>query len=501
MPFDAYSIAHLTKELNERLQNSRIDKIYQPDKETIIVEVFHPFPRREHRLLITVHPQFYRAHLITEKPVNPVRPPAFCMLLRKYLQGGRIIQLDQPPWERIIRIQVEVYHPEAGLTTFALIFEAMGPSSNLILVNGEGLIIDALRRLAETPQREREIMPGKPYLPPPAPELYHPGNLTWTAFERILQFSAGEQPIADVLAKELFGLSRPLQLEIMYRAGVPATLTVATATTELRRRLYDEITAWHWQTTAEPDCLLYLDSSGSPVDFFPYQPRHLPVERLQPAPDLNSAIVATLHQRNQDAIFQQKRNQLKKAIKKAITKAAKKQERQEAELAGAAEADTYRLYGELIQVHLHEIKRGQTELVVPNYYHPQAAAVTIPLDPALSPVANSQLYYKKYNKPKRQEKIRAIDRTVELEYYSSLESSLANPFLDRLSEIGEMIEAGLLKRQSRVTRPTYRPVQPALRFVSAGGGRSWWTQQQTKRPINDENGSAPRSLAPYPKSR
>lgn len=475
MPFDAYSIAHLTKELNERLQNSRIDKIYQPDKETIIVEVFHPFPRREHRLLITVHPQFYRAHLITEKPVNPVRPPAFCMLLRKYLQGGRIIQLDQPPWERIIRIQVEVYHPEAGLTTFALIFEAMGPSSNLILVNGEGLIIDALRRLAETPQREREIMPGKPYLPPPAPELYHPGNLTWTAFERILQFSAGEQPIADVLAKELFGLSRPLQLEIMYRAGVPATLTVATATTELRRRLYDEITAWHWQTTAEPDCLLYLDSSGSPVDFFPYQPRHLPVERLQPAPDLNSAIVATLHQRNQDAIFQQKRNQLKKAIKKAITKAAKKQERQEAELAGAAEADTYRLYGELIQVHLHEIKRGQTELVVPNYYHPQAAAVTIPLDPALSPVANSQLYYKKYNKAKSgQEKIRAqLTRTkLELEYYSSLESSLANPLsLTDLSEIeAEMIEAGLLKRQSRSKPAANVPVcnRPS-RFVSAGG--------------------------------
>ena len=260
-----------------------------------------------------------------------------------------------------------------------------------------------------------------------------------------------------------------------YRAGVPATLTVATATTELRRRLYDEITAWHWQTTAEPDCLLYLDSSGSPVDFFPYQPRHLPVERLQPAPDLNSAIVATLHQRNQDAIFQQKRNQLKKAIKKAITKAAKKQERQEAELAGAAEADTYRLYGELIQVHLHEIKRGQTELVVPNYYHPQAAAVTIPLDPALSPVANSQLYYKKYNKAKSgQEKIRAqLTRTkLELEYYSSLESSLANPLsLTDLSEIeAEMIEAGLLKRQSRSKPAANVPVcnRPS-RFVSAGG--------------------------------
>ena len=475
MPFDAFAIAHLAKELNKNLTNSRIGKIYQPDKETIIVEAFHPFPRRELQLLITVHPRFYRAHLVTEKPVNPLRPPAFCMLLRKYLQGGRIIKLEQPPWERIIRIQVEVYQPEAGLTMFSLIFEAMGPNSNLLLVNGDGIIVDALRRFAETPTRGREIMPGKPYLPPPAPGLYHPGNLTWTAFERIFQFSSGEQKIATVLAKELFGLSRPLQQEILQRAGLPETMTVAEASAGLLQRLYDEVIAWHRRTMEEPVCLLYLDSSGSPRDFFPYQPIHLPADRLKPVPDLNSAIVATLHQRSQDAVYQHKRDQLKNTIRKAIKKASKKREKQRAELASAADADNYRLYGELIAVHLHEMKRGQTELVATNYYQPEAPPITIPLDPVLSPAANSQLYYKKYNKAKKgQTKIRTqLERTgVELEYYASLENALENPlsYADLLEIEAEMIEVGLLKKKKQSKEPSNARVRnrPSL-FRSVGG--------------------------------
>lgn len=475
MPFDAFSITHLTRELNEHLRNSRIGKIYQPDKETIIIEVFHPFPRRELRLLITVHPQFYRAHLVAEKPANPLRPPAFCMLLRKYLQGGRIIQLEQPPWERIIRIQVEVYHPEAGLSTYSLIFEAMGPSSNLILVNGEGIIVDALRRLAETPQREREIMPGRSYLPPPAPGLYHPANLTRTAWERILQLSPREQKITTVLTKEIFGLSRPLQQEIIQRAGVPTTMTVAEATTDVQQRLYNEVTAWDQRTKEEAVCFLALDPSGSPLDFFPYQPHHLPAERLKPIADVNSAIVAALHQRSQDADRKQKRDQLKSTIRRAIKKAAKKRDKQQAELASAADADTYRLYGELITAHLHEIKRGQTELVAPNYYHPEAVEVTIPLDPVLSPVANSLLYYKKYNKAKKGlTMIRTqLERTeMELEYYASLESALENSltWADLLEIEAEMTEAGLLKPKRRTKQPSNPRVnnRPSL-FRSAGG--------------------------------
>ena len=182
-----------------------------------------------------------------------------------------------------------------------------------------------------------------------------------------------------------------------------------------------------------------------------------------------------MHQRSQDADRKQKRDQLKSTIRRAIKKAAKKRDKQQAELASAADADTYRLYGELITAHLHEIKRGQTELVAPNYYHPEAVEVTIPLDPVLSPVANSQLYYKKYNKAKKGlTMIRTqLERTeMELEYYASLESALENSltWADLLEIEAEMTEAGLLKPKRRTKQPSNPRVnnRPSL-FRSAGG--------------------------------
>ena len=449
MPFDAFSISLLTRELNDNLANGRIGKIFQPDQETVIITVFHPFPRRELNLLISVHPRFFRTHLVTDRPGNPLQPPAFCMLLRKYLQGGRILRLEQPSWERMINFQIEVYDTEEGLTTYALVFEAMGRSSNLLLVNGEGMILDALKRLPATPRREREIIPGKPYTPPPVPGLYHPGNITLTALERIFQLSPSTHHVTMVLSRELFGLSRPLQQEILKKAGVPETLTVKEVTPDLLRQLYAEIDALNKQTTGKAFPFIQLDPSDCPQDFFPYQPS-LPAESLRSVPDLNSAIVLTLHEQSQLALRQQKAEQLKMVLRKATKKAEKKQNKQRQELAGADDADTYRLYGELISVHLSTIKRGQTQLVAANYYDPHGATVTIALDSALSPVENSQLYYKKYHKAKKgQTKIRAqLERTaMELDYYASLDNALENlsSWADLMEIETEMVEAGLLK--------------------------------------------------------
>ncbi len=114
MPFDALSIYMLKNELNNLLSNSRIEKIFQPKKELVVFEVFHPFPKRNLRFLISTHPHFFRTHLITEKLTNPQQPPAFCMLLRKYLQGGRILRIDQPPWERVIFFRIENFQPGLG---------------------------------------------------------------------------------------------------------------------------------------------------------------------------------------------------------------------------------------------------------------------------------------------------------------------------------------------------------------------------------------------------
>ena len=498
MPFDALSIAGLKKELTDDLANSRIVKIYQPHHDTIIFEVFHPFPRRELRLLISVHPQFFRTHLVDEKPVNPLQPPAFCMLLRKYLQGGRILRVEQPPWERIIIFQIEVYEPDHGLTNFSLIFEAMGRPSNLLLVNGEGKILDAIKRFPDAPEQGREIMPGQPYTFPPTPASFHPGTLTLSALERMVRFSPASRKISTVLSKEVFGLSRSLVEEILTRAGVSSVLTVAEVTDDLIRLIYEKLIALAKERPGQSGAYLYLDPAGVPQDYFPYQPQHLPAERLQLVPDLNSAIVATLHQQSERAVRQQKTQQLKSIVKKAMQKATRKRDKQRQELAGAEEADTYRLYGELILVYAGTIKPGQSQLVVANYYDSQNAPVTIPLDPALTPNANSQLYYRKYNKAKKgQTKIRAqLDRTQrELEYYASLENALehvSSP-ADFLEIETEMVEAGLLKMGNRPKPPRTKGMknQPS-RFIS---GEGWEILVGRNNKQNDE--LSMRTAAPH----
>ena len=183
---------------------------------------------------------------------------------------------------------------------------------------------------------------------------------------------------------------------------------------------------------------------------FPISPSHLPTERLRSVPDLNKAIVLTLHKQNQLSVLRQKVEQLKTVLRKATKKAEKKQRKQREELANADDAGTYRLYGELITAHFKTVKKGQNQLVAVNYYDPEGATVSIPLDSALSPVENSQLYYRKYRKAKSgQTKIRAqLKQTaLELDYFASLDNGLENlsSGLILIEIEAEMIEAGLLK--------------------------------------------------------
>ena len=471
MPFDALTIHFLTKEMKKELVNSRIGKIFQPEKERVIIEVFHPFPRRELKLLFSVHPRFYRTHLLTGKMVNPAQPPAFCMLLRKHLQGGRITGLEQPEWERIIIFRIEAYQPDRGLTTFSLVFEAMGPSSNLILLDQQGTILDALKRAPERPDHPRILMPGNAYLPPPAPARYHPGNITFTDWERIWQLSPPTAKVATVLTRELFGLSPALLQEILHRADVSPEATVNMMEAEAVNRLFTSLTALEEMKRKDPEpspAYLYLNDQGNPVDCFPYQPTHLPATQLLPAPGLSDALEGSLHRSEEEAHFRRQAERLLKVLAKAKSKAQKKLLKQQREQEEAEDAETFRLFGELITVHLSRIKRGQKELCAENYYQ-EGEQVLIPLNPALDPVENAQYYYKKYSKAKKgqaQIEKRLKDTLMELAYYDSLETALqqtASP--GELNEIElEMLEAGLLqeKKQPLQNTRTPSPQHPAV---------------------------------------
>ena len=474
MPFDALSIYMLKNELNNLLSNSRIEKIFQPKKELVVFEVFHPFPKRNLRFLISTHPHFFRTHLITEKLTNPQQPPAFCMLLRKYLQGGRILRIDQPPWERVIFFRIENFQPGLGLTTFSLIFEAMGRNSNLLLTDEKGIIIDALKRFPVSPKQNREIMPGKAYSLPPSPARYHPGNLNLSTLQKIIDLSPSTLKLNNLLSREVFGLSRPLILEILKRAEIPFETTVGDTSNEMSNRIIKSLNDLCLFLEIDQHSVFIYCESGIPIDFFPYKPLHLPENKLILSSNLNTAIETTLHQQNRQDSLEREAEQLRKILKDRKKKALRKKKKQEKELSKAEDADRYRLFGELITVYLKDISRGQVELIAHNYYDPKGGTVLIPLDPALSPVENSQFYYKKYTKAKKgQEKIsQQLKKTeMEVDYYDSLENSLQAPLSHtNLVEIeDEMIKTGLVKVKNQPRTRHRTPVSKPNSFRSSDG--------------------------------
>ena len=158
MAFDGFVTRAVTLEINEKLKGERIDKIYQPEKDEIIIS----FRTKEgsYKLLLSASPSNPRIHLTQKKHQNPVVAPLFCMILRKHLQGGKLISAEQNLFDRVISLKIESYTEMGDLTTKTLVMEIMGRCSNIILVSDKGTVIDSIRHVDLTVSSVRQILPG-----------------------------------------------------------------------------------------------------------------------------------------------------------------------------------------------------------------------------------------------------------------------------------------------------------------------------------------------------
>ena len=158
MPLDAATLTGLVAELRPVVENARIDKIFQPGKDEILLLLRSSAGNV--RLLVTANPAHPRIQLTNSRRENPANPPMFCMLLRKYLSGGRIVRLTQPPMERLVRLELETHNELGDAITMGLILECMGRRANLILTGPDGHIIDCLRRVDPEMSELRPVLPG-----------------------------------------------------------------------------------------------------------------------------------------------------------------------------------------------------------------------------------------------------------------------------------------------------------------------------------------------------
>ncbi|MBQ8082375.1 MAG: NFACT family protein [Clostridia bacterium] len=488
MPLDGLTLSFVAREL-QFLLGGRIDRVTQPEKDMIVLLI--RAEGKNCRLLISASPSMTRFHLTEQTYQNPPDAPMFCMLLRKYLLGGRIQNLEQLYGDRLIRLVIDNRDELGESGPRELWFEAMGRHSNLTLVK-DGRIIDALRHVSPDMSRVRTLLPGLPFEAPPRQDKLAPNEVTNEALWARLHGQTG--PLKKALAASVSGLSAVSAAELTLRLTGLSEPRIEEIDLPVFCQKAEELFA---RLTALSPAVVLTDDSGARVDFFPFRYFSFPQEAQIPCASLSDAMDRFYTGRDRLDRMQQKTASLRKNLRNHIERNEKKLLLQEDALRDAADAERYRLRGELLSAQLYKVPKGANQVVLDNYYDEQGISVTVALDESLSPAQNAQRYFKRYRKAIAARKTAAEQKEKTLAELRLLEEALLDlehcETQEDLAEVRHTLEeAGILKREkgrARVKRPAEgKPLsfQTADGFTALVGKNSAQNERLTKSAAGDD---------------
>lgn len=477
MALDALCLTALVGELQKNLTGAKIDKIHQPSRDEIVMAV--RAGGGNHKFLLSANPNRPRAQLTQTPRENPDVPPMFCMLLRKHLTGGRILEISQPHLERVIVFRLEALDELGDRVERTMILEAMGRHSNLILLDGEGRVTDCLRRVDLDMSAKRQVLPGLFYHLPPTQDKIDPTSCEREEFDRLLSDSTEEIQLDKWLLNTFAGLAPNICRELVFRA---------TGGIDTRRNQLDEgeQTALYDQMKGLLDLVLggnatpvMLLEEGKPKDFAFFAPLQYGGLYPQQGAESFSRLMDEFYQarENQDRV-KQRGQDLIRTVTNARDRVARRLALQERELEKTLDRDKLRELGDIITANLHAMERGMVVLKASNFYDPDYAEIEIPLDILLTPQQNAAKYYKRYTKAKTAEEMMTIQLEkgeIELNYLNSvLEMISLSEGEKDLQEIRqELTDTGYMRRaqKSGGGKREKRVVSKPMEFVSSTGFR------------------------------
>ena len=467
--FDVLTIAALVDELRKTLLRGRVQKVVQTAPLAIALEFY---AGQRWGLIIDVNAQEPRLHLAQAVPAgDPEQVTPFLLLLRKYVRGARLVQVEQVPLERILRLRfatVLVEEQRGRIERLPveteLVIELMGRHSNAILVAADGKILDALKRVTPEMSAARPVLPGRPYQPPPPQLKRDPRRLSADAVDSLLLEGRPDQELATALVQQLTGFSPQMAREAVYRAFGTTAVTVSEArdASSGSERLATAIASVIEPLVTGQFAPTVYWSNGVPVAFSAIPLHYGQGLEAEVFPSMSMAIERFLAERPQGEEtgrdrYAQRRRRVLTAIERERARVEARLHALEQERARAAEAERWRRMGEAILAALGELVPGQRELVVDD--------LTIPLDPDRTPVENAQAYFERYRKAKaaaEQIPVRIEETRLELEYLRQLEA------LAQVADTAETLEAlrqeiGLAERNRNAGERTKRASQRKLR--------------------------------------
>ncbi|MGM9680263.1 MAG: NFACT family protein [Eubacteriales bacterium] len=468
MAFDAGMVAAITGELRERLTLARIEKVHQPEKDEILL-LLHS-GRDNLRLTVSASANNPRIHLTGEIKENPSVPPMFCILLRKHLSGGKILDVEQIGFERVVRIRIESRDDMGFLSEKRLYAEIMGKYSNLILTDGEDRILGAIRPVDFTTSAKRQVLPGMRYELPPAQDKVNPLTETKEGFFARLEGGEPSSRTDKFITANYQGISSVVAREIAFTTG--ETLSCGK---NLLWNAFSRLTKRIRSGDFEP-CLV-TDENGHPVEycFFGITQYGEGFQCVR-TDSFSQLIEKYFSARDQSDRVRQRAGDLLRLIHNARSRLEKKSDSQREELAEAAKKDEYRRMGDLITGEMYLLKRGMDSALLTDYCDETMPKVRVELDPRLSPAANAQRYYKKYNKAKNAEEILSVQLArseEEIAYLDSVLDSLSRAKgQSELDEIrAELAEAGYGSRMKKNPGGAKKTPSKPLVFRTSGGYR------------------------------
>ena len=449
MALDGIFLRHIKKEIEEQALGARVNQIYQPNRDELVV-VLRTYAGTK-KLLLSSRANSPRVNFCVSTPENPAQPPMFCMLLRKRLGGGKLVGVRQLGCDRVLFLDFSCINELGDAEELTIVCEIMGMYSNLIVINRDtGVILDAIKRVDLTVSSRRFVLPNIKYELPDAQDKL---NLLEHSPEEIVQAAHGlpaEMPLSKALMSVIQGISPIVARELEYRVAEGATNRLSGV---LRDRLLSVLADFRAvaESCDQTPCIVYRED-GRPMDFsfFPIT-QYGGYADVKPTAGYSATVDEFYEERDARERMRVKSHSLQKLLGNLIDRTARKINKQQSELSQCGNREQLRICGDLLHANLYRIERGAAFAEVENFYDENGGTVRIKLNPAVSPAANAQKYYKDYQKAKTAETVLAgqIEKgRAELSYLESVADSVERAESEReLSQIREeLTQQGYLRR-------------------------------------------------------
>ena len=466
MAFDGIAVSALTDELNQKLINGRITKIIQPENDELLITIKNN--REMYRLIMSANASLPLIYLTNSNKTAPITAPNFCMLLRKYIGNGKIIEISQPGLERIVNITIEHFDEMGDLCRKKLIVELMGKHSNIIFCNEDNKILDSIKHVTSVMSSVRQVLPGKQYFIPDTMNKMNPLSINDMDFYNLIFSSSGA--IYKSIYSNLTGISPIVAQSLCYLSNIDADLPAGQVPIEDKntlllnfRSLINDINNHNYKN------LIYY-KNGIPVEF-----SSVPLSVFSDCTckefDSVSTVLKTFYsQKEAVSRIRQKSADLRRIVQTSLEKDVKKHEIQSKQLKDTEKREKYKIYGELITAYGYSVEQGSRSFKALNYYTNEE--ITIPLNPEISVMDNAKKYFAKYNKMKRTYEALSkiiVETENSIEYLESVSVAIniAETEEDLKAIRDELMNTGYIKFKN--TRKKERYTSRPFHYISDDG--------------------------------